>query len=255
MANGYSRGPKLLKGALIQFNSALVVPVPNIIVFQYNPESLSRSLTAYDPGAQASNTTPTDPARAPDLIQPHDPGESFTLSLFLDASDALEAPESHPVAFVSGVADRISAMEMLLYPLGDSLLGGLLGSVNVSVSVSVGSGGLSASASASVARTVRRPEVPVVLFVWGPGRILPVRLSSMTVEEQAYNTLLYPIRAKVSLSLKVMTKEDLGKISDHQKAARELAKFAYDFTRGQKEVLATANIANTVESILGMLPF
>src|SRR5262249_12695216 len=97
-------------------------------------------------------------------------------------------------------------------------------------------------------------KVPVVLFVWGPGRIVPVRLTGFNVEELQYNQLLYPHRAKVSLSLRVVTSDAL-RAEKSKKPEYDLAIHAYDFTRGQKEVLALANIANNVESILGMLPF
>src|SRR5260370_38640903 len=79
------------------------------------------------------------------LAQPFDPEESFSLTLELDAADALEHPDTHPLALLAGVADRIAAIEMLCYPPGQSALDGLL---IVSVSVSVGSSGLSASIGA-----------------------------------------------------------------------------------------------------------
>jgi hypothetical protein len=262
---GYSRSPKLLKGALIQFTSALIVPIPNIIVFQYNPESLSRSLTPYDPqltdlappSAPAAGAETGAAAAVPSAqgAQPFDPAESFTLNLVMDASDALEAPESHPVAFVTGVADRLAAIEMLLYPIGDD--GGLEGLLNISVSVSIGSGGLSVGGKAAVSPPPQRREAPIVLFVWGPGRIVPVRLTSFTIEEQAFNQLLYPVRAKASLGLRILTDQQIeaGYKNSKQKLAKGIAKTCYMFTRTQKQVLATANLANSVESILGMLPF
>src|SRR5688572_6780541 len=150
MANGFTRSPKLLKGALIQFSAPMLIPIPNIIVFQYNPEKMTRQLTAwtplprertYDEQGHSTATELTD-AQTNQLRQPFDPSETFSLSLELDAADALEEPASHPVATIAGVADRIAAMEMLCYPPGAGAIGGLL---NVSVNVSVGAGGISAS--------------------------------------------------------------------------------------------------------------
>jgi hypothetical protein len=256
MGEGYSRSPKLLKGALVQFSSPLLIPIPNIIIFQYNPESLTRSLTPYTPNEDKSAGEGGAGGQAgqqeSETSQPFDPTETFTLNLLVDATDALEVPEAHPVAVVTGVADRLAAMEMLLYPAGDSLLGGLLGSVSVSV------GGAGVSVSAAVSAPPEPPKkVPIVLFVWGPGRIVPVRITGFNVEELQYNQLLYPHRAKVSISLRVVTSDVLAneKWWAKEKPEYDIAKFAYDFTRGQKEVLALANVANTVESILGMLPF
>lgn len=260
MQTGYSRSPKLLKGALMEFSERFIGPIPNVIVFQYNPESMTRTLEVWNQnsggtggGSNASNDTSH-------TAQPFDPPESFTLSLELDAADALESPGSHPVAFISGVADRIAAMEMLLYPQGDSLLGGLLGSITgaLSVGASVGGGGgiggsLSGALGGGGVKPVPRGTVPVLLFVWGPGRIVPVRVTSFSVEEQAYSPLLYPIRAKVNIGMKILTPKDFP--VKNRKISEELAITAFKFTRKQKEVLAAVNMANSVESILGMLPF
>jgi len=247
MASGYSRSPKLLKGALVEFSSRFIGPIPNIIIFQYNPEKLSRSLNIWQPPAPEGAEGEEGEAQLPQvsgitLAQPFDPGESFTLSLELDATDALEVPESHPVAVISGVADRIAAMEMLLYPDRE---GGGLGELAGAIGDALGGGGGDEEEP--------RYSVPIVLFVWGPGRILPVRLTSFSVDEEAFSTILYPIRAKVSIGLRVVTPAELASHPDS--TARDLAAFAYKFTTGQKEVLATANIANSVESILGILPF
>jgi hypothetical protein len=260
MSNGYTRSPKLLKGALIQFSAPMLVPIPNIIVFQYNPETMMRTLTPWAP-AQHQITYNDDGTVKEDklsgeeinqLSQPFNPQESFSLTLELDAADALENPLLHPVAVLAGVADRISAMEMLCYPPGPGALGGLL---NVSVSVSISGAGISASVG-SAADVVPRRDVPIVLFFWGPGRIVPVRITTFSVEEQQYSPLLYPLRAKVSIGLKVLDENQLVNIAgDTSKAAIvEMAKACYKFTQAQKEVLATANLANSVESILGMLP-
>lgn len=253
--SNFSRSPKLLKGALIEFSERFIGPVPNVIVFQYNPESMTRTLEVWSQAGNGSSTATHDSSHT---AQPFDPPETFTLALELDATDALENPASHPVAFISGVADRIAAMEMLLYPQGDSLLGGLLGSISGSLSVGAGVGGGSGigggmGGSVGQGQTVPRGTVPVVLFVWGPGRIVPVRLTSFSVEEQAYSPSLYPIRAKVNIGLKILTPKDFPQC--HRKFSEDIAIAAFNFTRKQKEVLAAANMANSVESILGMLPF
>ena len=256
---GYSRSPNLLKGALIQFSAPMLIPIPNIIIFQYNPETMTRTLTAwtplerertYDEQGHGTPAALTD-AQTNQLRQPFDPTETFSLTLELDAADALEEPGSHPIATIAGVADRISAMEMLCYPPGPGALGGLL---NVSVNVSIGAGGI--SAGVSTADAVPSLEVPIVLFFWGPGRIVPVRITSFSVEEQQYSPLLYPVRAKVTIGLKVLDKNHLQNIAGgtSKTAIVEIAKACYTFTQAQKEALALANLANSVESIIGMLP-
>ena len=247
MANGYSRSPKLLKGALIQFSAPLLIPIPNIIIFQYNPESMNRSFTPWAPPAKDEQGN-IDPKIAATLAQPYDPQETFSLTLELDAADALEHPSSHPVAVLTGVADRLAAMEMLLYPAEASTLGGLLsGSLSVSVSV----GGVSLSAKANTIVPAERKTVPIILFFWGPGRIVPVRITTFSVDEQAFSPTLYPIRAKATIGLKVL---DAATFKDDDSAVAKIAKACYTFTRAQKEALALANVANSVESIMGLLP-
>lgn len=247
MTSGYSRSPKLLKGALVEFSERFIGPIPNIIIFQYNPESLSRSLEVWQPPArQEEGGEGEGSAPSASTAQPSDPPESFTLELIVDATDDLETGD--PVALVTGVADRIAAMEMLLYPQEGSLLGDLLGSVSVSISA----GGISTGGSAAT-EAVPRGTVPIVLFVWGPGRIVPVRVTSFSVDEQTFSPILYPTRAKVSIGLKILTP---GNLSGHPEGmAKDIAIAAFKFTRTQKQVLAAANLANSVESILGMLPF
>ncbi|MFN7883150.1 MAG: hypothetical protein ACK5PF_09080 [bacterium] len=265
---GYSRAPKLLKGALIYFGAPMLIPIPNIIIFQYNPQTMTRTLTPWQPPQRSVNWGENDTVNSAtplealtrdqrvSLSQPYDPAESFSLQLELDAADALERPETHPVAVATGVADRLAAIEMLMYPPGDSLLGGLLGTVSGSVSFS--GGGLSGSfgADSAAATQIERKPVPIVLFFWGPGRIVPVRITSLQVEEQQYSPLLYPLRAKATLGVRVLDLDDLVRVSGDPAtgAAVEMAKACYLFTRGQKEALALANLANSVESIIGMLP-
>jgi hypothetical protein len=260
--------PWLLKGALIYFGAPMLIPVPNIIVFQYNPETMTRTLTPWQPPAkrvvaeydQGGNLKNESELKAYNetlakLSQPYDPAETFSLVLELDATDALEHPETHPVAVATGVADRIAAIEMLLYPPGDSLLGGLLGSVSGSVSFSAGGLSIGGSASAD-SEQLKRKDAPIVLFFWGPGRIVPVRITSLSIEEQQFSPLLYPTRAKATIGIRVLDLDDLVQVTGDMAtgAAADIARACYKFTRGQKEVLATANLANSVESIIGMLP-
>jgi hypothetical protein len=230
--------PKLLKGALIGFTDRFLVPIPNIILFQYNPETLTRNLTPWEPPAEEEGQSPITPGTA----QPFDPAESFTLSLFLDAADDLEAPEQNPVTTLTGVADRIAALEMLMYPQRTE---GTPLNVPEVDTLAGGEGGSE--------EPIERLGIQVVLFIYGPGRALPVRISKFTVEEQLFSTTLYPIRAKVNLELAVLQPSAFPE--NEQKAGRDFALKAYDWTRKQTQVLAVANLANTAESLLGLLPF
>lgn len=250
----FPRSPKLLKGALIEFSERFIGPVPNVIVFQYNPETMTRTLEVWNP-AGGGATTGNEAVGSADIsqtAQPHDPPETFALTLELDATDALENPQSHPVAVISGIADRIAALEMLLYPQQGTLVGGLLGSVGDALGGTAGNaiGGPGNKLDAS---PLPRGTVPVVLFAWGPGRIVPVRLTSFSIEEQAYSPQLYPIRAKVNIGLRILTPSDFPTCK--RSVSEKIAIAAFKAMRKQKESLAATNIANSIDSILGMMPF
>ena len=245
MANGFTRSPLLLKGALIRFSSPFLVPIPSIIPFQYNPETLSRTLDPWaPPGKDDERSATKAPTEENSLAQPYDPEESFNLSLELVAADALEDPGNHRVAVLTGIADRIAALEMLLYPTGEEeAVGGVL---NVPVNTSLGAG----AAPGAAVDVVPQRKVPVVLFFWGPGRIVPVRISTFTVEEQAFLPILYPMRAKCTLGLKVL---DAAAFGSDTSAEVKIAKACYTFTRAQTQALA--KVENIPGFITSRLPF
>jgi hypothetical protein len=233
MPTGFTHCPKLVKGAIVKLGEGFLGPIPNIIVFQYNPENLSRQFTS----SVVLKGTQMD-AEAETTDEPFDPRESFNITLELDATDALEHPETHPVAAVYGVADRIAALEMLLYPVvADDVISGQTSAIGPSQ------------------EAVPKNKVPVLLFIWGPGRILPVRISSFSIEEQSFSPTLFPIQAKVSLGLKVLKLESFASKSKDRTLSEDLAVMSYMYTKGLREGLALANLANGAESILAMLPF
>ena len=240
--NEYPRTPFLVKGAFIEFSERFIGPVPNIIIFQYNPTTLSRALSPWEPCSDKKDGgTKTAADKGCGTTQPFDPEETFNVNLLLDATDDLES--SDPMALLGGVSDRLSAIEMLLYPQENSLVGDLLSAAGDALS--------GAAATLSVDQA-KRGSIPITLFVWGPGRIVPVRLTSFTVEEEAFSPVLYPIRAKVNVGLRILHPSEL---ENHPNAvARELAKVCYGFTKTQKEVWAAANLANAVQSALSLIP-
>jgi hypothetical protein len=228
---GLSNSPNLVKGAIVQLIEDIVGVLPSVIPFQYNPTKLSHTITPWNPfevdqtqrGAQAPN------------VQPFEPKHSITLELELDAADDLE--DGNPVASLVGVADRMAALKKLLQPT-KGLLGDLVSSVENLV------GGANAQAS--------RPTVPVSFFVWGPGRILPVRVTSFSVEESLFSPTLFPLQATVSLGLEVLT-PDVFKCQSS--LSGDLAVAAYNLNKLQEDVLAIAHIARAVDAVKGMLPF
>jgi hypothetical protein len=233
---------KFLRGAFVQFMDTFLLPLPNIIIFQFNPEQIVHSWTPAQSAAQNEDDNP--------LATKGAPGETFQFSLQMDASDMIAdgSPVAEGIATVSGVYTRIAALEMLMHPTGGGG-GGLLGSV----SVSVGSTGISAGAAAGggVQRAVPASQLPTVLFVWGPGRVLPVKLTSLSITETLYDPLLLnPTHAEAQVSLQVLTPRELQYVEG---PLAEVATFAYDFSQKLREALAIANLANSAESALGML--
>jgi len=236
MPTGFTRSPKFVKGALIRLSEGFIGPVPNVILFQYNPESISRELKSFT-GIKES---PKGKGQWGEVTtsEPFDPEESFKITLELDATDDYEKPHLNPDAIIFGVADRIAALETLLYPTGEDDIGS-------KISSALGTGS-----------PVPKGRVPIVLFAWGPGKIVPVRITSFSVKEDAYSTTLYPVRATVEVGLQVLTEQAISSLGKHGDLteAEALALTAYKVTRTQKEVLARKNMLNNVP-LTELLPF
>jgi len=203
--------PRLIKGAIIGLDP--LNPLASIIVFQYNPDTMTRHLETRSTGGEGG-----DRSEAFRLTGP--PKETITLSIELDATDQLE--EQNPLAIAAGVNPAISALEMLIYPKSLSVIGNAvlaqLGNIEIIP-----------------------PEAPLTLFIWGPTRVLPVRVTSFSITEEAYDTLLNPVRAKVDLSLYVLSYADLKLTHPGYNLF-----LAYQVA---KEVMAMTNVANSVQNI------
>jgi hypothetical protein len=174
--------PRLQKGALVgldPFN-----PLASIIVFQYNPDTLSRTLTAQTTGGNA------DRGEALRLKGP--PEEKISLEVEIDATDQLEQAKFPATSL--GVHPTLASLEMLLYPKSALVIAN-----EVLMAVGV--------------IEVIPPEAPLTLFIWGVKRIVPVRLTQFTITEEAFDPNLNPIRAKVRLDLRVLNYNDLGLLS------------------------------------------
>jgi hypothetical protein len=225
MPDQFPRSPRLLKGALIEYQSQFLGPLPNIIAFQYNPEQVRRSL------AQRTGRTGERSAGAAreDVLKVKGPPlETITLSVVLDAADQLAEPERNPHVAGAGLHPALAALELLLYPRTEEILQRRV------------------SAKAGTVE-IAPPDVPLVLFIWGISRVLPVRLTSFSVTEQAFDQRLNPIQATVELGMEVLTYLDLkeGTVGFN----------AYTVTQTQKEALARLNLLNTADQVRGLLPF
>lgn len=227
MPSDFTRSPKFLKGALVAYQSQFLGPVPNVIVFQYNPEEMRRSLSQRT-ARTAEQEESTGAARRDAQRVPGPPEETITLKVELDAADQLAEPAAHPHIVSYGLHPALAALELLLYPSSEQFL-------------------LSQTLAQAGTAQQTPPDLPIVLFVWGPSRVVPVRLTSFSVTEKAFDQNLNPIAAEVELGLTVLSYMDLDPDS--------LGYNAYVVHQTQKEALARLNLLNSAEQILGMLPF
>lgn len=239
-------GP-LAKAALVEYKPASP-PTPAITVFQYNPESLvhtwSQPESAVNRGVESANP----------LAVRGMPGESFEFTIYLDADDDMVSavPVIRDAAQQSGVAARLAALEMLLYPLdaatgsggqpGGSSRTGLRGTVTA------------AAGSPGTTRKLPRSTVPVVLLYWNPNRIVPVRVTSLSITETLYDTDLNPRHAQAQLSLRVVTPVELAAANPAPGTPAELAVVAYNQTLATRRQWAAENTASPTGSIPSKLP-
>jgi hypothetical protein len=170
--------PRTLKGAIVAIDP--FNPVASVIVFQYNPESLSRSI---DPQISGDGGGRSEVLRLKGA-----PRETISAEIAIDATDQLE--KADPKATRLGIYPQLSALEMLVYPKSRLVIANTL---------------------LTLAGTIEiiPPQAPLTLFAWGPARIVPVLVQSMSITEEMHDVSLSPIRARVSLSLRVLTYDDL----------------------------------------------
>jgi hypothetical protein len=228
-----------LRGALVEFAESFPIPVPNVILFQYNPETMTHTwIPAKTGGANTPGQNATNP-----LAITGPPEESFSFTLMMDAGDTIAdgSPVPAGLATLNGVYTRLAALEMLLFPTAPPG-GGLIGSI----SSALGAG------PASKPTSVPASQLPTIFFVWGPGRIAPVRVTTLTITEKLYDsTLLNPTHAEAQIGLKVLTTPELKFVDG---PLGTIAGTASSYTTNLREALALANLANGVDSIIGMLP-
>lgn len=236
--------PRLIKkqqGALMRFESSDRVSAPVIIPFQFNPETMQRSFSPWKPPEpQSSQASGQTQVQANPVAQPWDPAETIKLKLEFDATDELEFPELFPNTVSRGVEPRLTALVQLIAP--------------------------QPTAPTQSATGPQERLVPVVFFSWGPRRTMPVRITEFSINEQAFNPNLLPIRAEVDITMLVLTDQYLQAITNSP--AVESAKAVYRDMKAQLnqfnplEALGTASPASlknqlqsAVSSALASLPF
>ncbi|KQC39046.1 hypothetical protein UK82_07670 [Frankia sp. ACN1ag] len=181
--------PRLLKGGLITMDPGSGA-IQRVISLQYNPDTLTRTLTAKATGG-GSGTGGASGERSQALRLTGPAVETYTVEAELDLADQLEHSGSNRDATTLGLHPQLAALELLVQPSAASLV-----------------------ASDALSRAGRLEIIPVMapltLFVWSPSRTVPVRLTEFRITEEAFDPALNPIRAKVNLGMRVLTVDDLG---------------------------------------------
>jgi hypothetical protein len=203
--------PRLMKGGIVTLDPDTGIP-RGLIALQYNPDTLTRKL---QPQAVADQPDRTEILR---LKGP--PIETISVVAEIDATDQLAA--SDPIALTLGIQPQLSALELLVYPssidliLNEALT--LLGTIEI-----------------------LPMEQPLAVFVWNATRITPVRITSIDITEEAFDTNLNPIRAKVTLDMRVLNVNDTGFLNP--------AGVLYMVYQVQKEALALVNLVQTAANL------
>lgn len=177
----FPNSPRLLKGGivLIDPNTGAVL---RIIALQYNPDTLSRTLQVKGAGAEGGDRSEALRLKGP-------PVETIKLEVEIDAADQLEMADRQTAQL--GIHPQLAVLETIVYPT---------------------SGQLTANNRLARAGTleIAPMQAPLTLFIWSRSRVVPVRLTDFSVTEEAFDPALNPLRAKVSLSLRVLSVDDLG---------------------------------------------
>ena len=212
LSSGFPGSPRLTKGGIVLVDPDSGV-VQKIIVLQYNPDTLTRTLqpqTVKESGDRSEALRLTGP-----------PIETIKLEAEIDATDQLESPDLSPGA-ENNIQPQLAALEIILYPTSSQLQSN------------------NALAQSGTLEIVPM-QTPLTLFVWSKNRVVPVRLTEFSITEEAFDPTLNPIRAKVSLGMRVLSIDDIG--FDNKGGSIYLA------YQQQKEQLAGKNQGGTFAAL------
>jgi hypothetical protein len=226
MPGGLRNQPKVFRGAFVEYG--LSIP-PLVVVFQFNPLQLSRSrhltfsMPASAPGEVAGGALTLrdfhqgfdDLRKLRDAQSVSVEPESLSFDILLDATDKLNDGDS--ITQQLGIAPQLATLELMVQPKSESIFGRLADQLLP--------GGFSFTCT---------DKPPMILFIWGRKRILPVNIDSMTITETEFKTNLEPIRATVAVDLTVI----------------EGPNAAYMYSKGLKEVMSGVHVANLAAATL-----
>lgn len=172
--------PRLLKGAIVSLDPNIGVPL-GIIMFQYNPDEVTRTLKPQSVG--------DEPDRTEIFRLKGPPIETINCAVEIDATDQLASGD--PVTMEFGIQPQLAALELLVYPSSATL------TLNEALSF-VGT------------VEILPMESALTLFVWSKTRVTPVRITDLSITEEAFDPQLNPLRAKLTLGMRVLNVNDVG---------------------------------------------
>ena len=217
MGSDVPRSPKVQKGGIVAYQFPELLPT--VVVFQYNPDEVQRSLQTR--GASGGGRGDAHRVSGP-------PDETLTFTVEVDAADQLEQPRDNAVTVANGLHPIIAALEGLVYPPYPMV---------------IANEALALAGSAFILGE----QAPLALLIWGPRRVLPVAVQSLSIREEAFDQTLNPIRARVELSLKVLTYRDLDVTNPGY--------WVYLAAFTQKEALGAMNTLGDRSGIQALMPF
>jgi hypothetical protein len=206
--NTFPGSPRLLKGGVVLIDPDTSA-VRRIIALQYNPDTLTRTLQVKGVGAEGGDRSEALRLKGP-------PVETIKLDAEIDATDQLELADTQTTQL--GIHPQLAALEAIVYPTSSQLLS---------------NNSLAQSGTLEIAPM----EASLTLLIWSKNRIMPVRLTDFSITEEAFDVALNPIRAKVSLGMRVLSVDDLG--FNHRGGSLFMSYLQ------QKEQFARQNVAGT----------
>jgi hypothetical protein len=244
MSNGFSNQPKILRGAFVEFGLSLP---PLLVVFQFNPLTITRTRTASTGGAGGDQAAQrcevarrqtqqyfsfiqrlgADPSklvtdlRGGQVVTVKE--ETLSFDIRLDATDKLNDGDGLTEEF--GIAPQLSTLELMMAPKTQSVMGGLATA-------------LLGGPSKGFAFFSEDRNPPIILFVWGRKKVMPVNITNLQIKEEEFSTSLNPTRATVTVSLEVIEGPNLP----------------FLYTKTMKEVMSVLNLANIGDAANAIVP-
>lgn len=226
--SGFSNKPRILRGAFVEYGLSLP---PLFVTFQFNPEKLTRNRSLYYSAPSSElffSGNLRDFHKWKDLSEVKDKQvvevqeESISFQIRLDASDKLDEGDTITEQF--GISPQLSTLELMVHPKEEGLLGLTLG--------------LLLGSSEEGFSFTRSPSPPLVLFIWGRKRVLPVNINNLNITEILYSPDLNPVQATVDVSLTVI----------------EGFNSPYMYSKAMKEAMSVLNLANITDIANVVIP-